>query len=245
MNPFKMLTLGSSLTSAPGENNENENSNKQPTVQSSDQAGQSSSPPTNNASSDQVKSSGIELAMPWNTRDNIVHHLSQFSKLLFHQSVSKELKENAVKQTNSLMTALIGLASNDTQTSDEERPAEKVRNDKGGKSDSIRPFFLIPLRLRTEVIDQLVRNMDAVCYEAGSPDESSRNQMQEQNERLNLKLLSLPITHMSIAAADESDSFELPASKFSFIACSHFFFSVLLIISGDSPIEDIIENFEF
>lgn len=208
-----MPALRSSLTrSQSRKNNANETSNKK----SSNQNSQSSSPPASNASSDQARSS-VELALPWTTRDRIVNSLNQFSMLLFSQTVRKDVKELAVKQTNHLMTALIGLKSSDAQTGDEERPKKRVRTDESGESGetSSRPFFLIPLRLRSEILDQLVCNMDAVCYPSPSLDESSKNRMREQNNRRNIELLSLPVTLMSSASFDESDPFDqLPASKF-------------------------------
>ena len=243
-NSFKMPSLRSSLTTASRENNENEASNKQSSVQvsqSNDQTGQSSnSPPSSVSSADQARSSGIKLALPWNTRDHIIIRLNQFSKLLFGQTVSEEVKEEAVKQTNSLVTALIGLVSSDAQTGNQERSVENVRIeerpkkkarvekktkksvqiDESGESNATRPFFLIPLRLRSEVIDQLIRNMDAVCYSTGSLDESSRNRLREQNDRLNLQLLSLSVTLMKSTSADESDPFQLPSSKSS-LYCRH------------------------
>lgn len=225
------------------ENNVNEACNKESSNQSNQSISlinqsngpQSASLPVDNVSSNPARSS-VELAMPWITRDRIVNALNQFSMLLFRQAVSKEIKEQAVKQTNSLMTSLIGLTSAGDQARAEksakenvqieERPKKKARTEKAkkntqivenGESNACRAFFLIPLRMRSELLDHLVRNMDAVCYPLASLDESAKNQMREQNTRLNIQLLKLPITLMTSSTPDESDPFgQLSTSKFRF-----------------------------
>lgn len=210
-----MSALGSPLTRSKLREN-SENANKRDSIS---QHGQSSSPPPSNASSNQAKGS-IELALPLSARDYIINSLNQFSSLLFRPSVSKEVKEHAVKQTNGLMTALIGLASSDAQRSDGERPKKKKKKTRTGESaesNVSRPFFLIPLRLRSEILDQLIGNMDAVCYPIASLDESVKNRMRKQNNSLNIQLLSLPVTLISCASADESNPFDQPPSSKSWV----------------------------
>ena len=232
------------------ENNENEASNNQSTDQinqstdqnnrSSRQKNESSSQLPGDESSDLARSS-IELALPWTTRDRIVNGLNQFSMLLFRKSASNEVKEHVVKQTNGLMTALIGLVS--SETGDEQRSKERTEESKrieesggstarkrkkgkknakenakenaknaqiveNGESNASRPFFLISLKQRSEIIDQLICNMDAVCYSRTCLDESSKSRLREQNNRLNIQLQGLPVKLLSISTPDESDPFD-------------------------------------
>lgn len=206
-NQNNQSTSQSNQSSSPtGQPEDQAHQSKGQTHQSTSQTGQSSNPPAGNTSSDLARSSDIKLALPWNTRDQIINHLNKLSKLLC-LGAPEDVKELVVEPTSNLTAALIGLSSSDAQPEDEERPAKRARID--GESNARRPFFLIPLEMSREILSQLVRNVDAIRHL--NLDASSKNRLRKQNDHLNIQLQSLSIIS---GASDESDPFDQPTSKF-------------------------------
>lgn len=174
-------------------------------------------------------SSPVELELSWGTRHRIMNVLDQLSLILFRANVSGDLKKKVQEKTNDLMARLTCLTASDTQCSqsdgqrdgqcsdksdDDQRPNKRQRTGESDESQAVtrQLFFEIPLSLRTELVNQLLCNLDATLYGSVHSDES-RKQIVDRNANLTIQLLELPIK-VKDGAADESDPFENePESK--------------------------------
>lgn len=192
----------SPLTSKSNENKENESGQ----VESVGQYSEASSQPSN----------PIGLLLPWDTRDCIMNCFNEFSSLLLRAAFSNYLVTEKMRQTtNDLVNRLICLhpvASSDTQSDcqNDQRPRKKRRVGESGESKPVtsgrQPFLEMPFGLRSEVVDQLFCNLNAIVdFSVGS--NKHRKQIADQNTHRNIQLLELPAKVTNSHASDESETF--------------------------------------
>ena len=137
-------------------------------------------------------SDDLILDLDWSTKNEIMNSLIEFQSLLFSKNViDNDAKQNILKNNNRLITKLISLPS--IKSGDEEEvPRKKL------KTTSNNHLILeISLKLRTKVIDLLIKNLNhtILCVKASS--ENTKNKLFEENNKMNHQLLNLLVKPIS------------------------------------------------